>query len=143
MKKKRGFTLIELAVVVGITALMLVMAFPNFQGSKKRSALDDGEALVRRSLEMSRSRALTGAGGKNQGIRISANALTVFEDTYDSGALATFTLPPGVSTDQSDKDIIFKRLSGETGENVSIVISHSDGNSRAVEVRSEGTITPQ
>lgn len=133
----------ESMVVVGIATLVLITAFPNFHGSKRKSALDDGESLVRRSLEMSRSRAITGVGGKDQGVRISAGAITFFEGDFSSGMLTTFALPSGVSTDQSEKDIIFKRLNGETGEDVLIGIFHSSGGERKVVVQADGAITSQ
>lgn len=56
----RGFTLIELITVIGIMALMMVIAIPAFQSATKGSAVGIGAGHLVNTLALARAKAVTG-----------------------------------------------------------------------------------
>ncbi|OPX18346.1 type II secretion system protein GspH [candidate division WOR-3 bacterium 4484_100] len=59
MTKKRGFTLIELMVVIGIISIIIAIAVPNFAGIQQRARIRSGAQQIAQDLRQIRERALS------------------------------------------------------------------------------------
>lgn len=59
---QKGFTLIELMVVIGVIALISGLAIPNFTNYIDKQTQDQAESLIRTDLRFMVSRALNGSG---------------------------------------------------------------------------------
>ena len=105
----RGFTLLELIIVVAILAVLLWMAFPSFEGviadGKLRKSLDEFNKLVRAAQERSvnEHRAYL-VVWSNKDIFVQPEAFTKDEDkkpvanfVLEEGSAITLTLPAALT----------------------------------------------
>ncbi|MDO8558299.1 MAG: type II secretion system protein [bacterium] len=140
---QRGFSLIETLVVVGILSIIAVFALGSLRGVRSRAALSDGQILIVRALEEARNRAVTGAGTSDHGVHIEPGKIETFEGSvYIPGSGVESFLPPGVSTDQANAIVIFKRLVGQSSANPTIMLSNVSGATSTVAVTLDGAIIP-
>lgn len=61
--RQRGFSLIELMVVVAITAILLVIGLPSFQGSMRSNRVATATNELMSSFTLARSEAIRSPGG--------------------------------------------------------------------------------
>lgn len=61
--RQRGFSLIELMVVVAITAILLVIGLPSFQGSMRSNRVATATNELMSSFALARSEAIRSPGG--------------------------------------------------------------------------------
>lgn len=130
--KQKGFTLIELIVVVAILATLFTLILANYQGNKSRQALTQAVQKMILDLREAQNMAMSGSQINNQyygyGIYInigsggSNTSYIIFGETqpdsrvYDSGAdavIKTVNFPTGVniqsiSSDDGRADIFFE-----------------------------------
>ncbi|MEK7574893.1 MAG: type II secretion system protein [Patescibacteria group bacterium] len=133
MKKNRtrGFTLIEMLVVLSIGAILLFMVSGAFSKATYREALDKQTAIIISLLEQARSQTLSTKDDQSYGVHFEATKAVIFSGTtYSASApsnvvelvnplvrISTITLAGGVS------DILFQRLTGETSQSGTITLS--------------------
>ena len=104
MLKEKGFTAMELVIVVAIVAILASIAVPNFIAYNTRARLRGAESNLVANFELARATAIRENG--NVAVVFNANGLgyVVFEDFNSNWAqdgderlLRNITLPPGVS----------------------------------------------
>lgn len=90
MNKKKGFTLVELLVVVAIIAILMLLALPKFmdstKGAKIRTFEGNFRTVVSQAIQFS-----AGTGGKYTGIETSS-VKNFAESMKDKPAGATYTV---------------------------------------------------
>lgn len=140
-KHSSGFSLIEITLVAGITALVAVSGMIAIHASRNRALLEESKGTVLHALERTRSRAMNGIGSTSWGVLIDGDEVTEFEGTSYGAAIVTSfqNLPSPVTTDQSATEIIFSRVSGKSNASTTITISSPAG-SETVGVTVRGTV---
>lgn len=133
-KRKQGFSLIELAVVMGITALIAVVILLNMTGYRDRKELDNATRTMVSFLREARSRSVSQSSSTNWGVRFDNSTSTapfyaMFATSYSTSttlhyqrlpervAYATSSLPLGSVT-----DIMFTQLTGAASASTSIML---------------------
>ena len=143
-KTKFGFSLIEIMVVIGIFAVIATIASLNLSEKKKRTILEQAQATVVQAFEEARSKAATGFGEENHGIYVEQTKITVFEgDSYAAGIGNEMPLPSSVLTDQTNMTVIFERISAEPDTDGTIVITHTNGETKTIILTEDGKIIKQ
>lgn len=140
-KNGAGFTFIEILLVMGILTLLIGAAIATFHGRKEHIAFQEVKTSIILALEKARSRAETGFGTSNHGVRINGSDLTIFEDCFPPcGNDINITLPSFINVTPANVSVIFDRLTAQTGTNTDIIISNSGGETIAISIKEDGTI---
>ena len=105
-KKNRGFTLMELMIVIAIIAIMASIAIPNFIGWLPERRLDAGAQDILQGLQKSRSKAIMTNRNVIVTFNAAANSFTAFVDEEASNdqsagdlTIVNRNLPAGVVFD--------------------------------------------
>ncbi len=130
----RGFTYIELVIVLAILALIAVLSMATFQSVVRNSAGRVASQEIADALRDARSNTLAAKNDTVYGVRIASTSVTRFVGgtytsghasntvyTYEAGAYATGTLVIGPT------DIVFARLTGMPNATGSIFVHDMDG----------------
>lgn len=140
---KKGFTLIEVLIVIGITVLFAGAAFVNMKSALGKAPLDSGTASVSRAFETARNRAMQGVSGADWSVHLSKNEVVVFEGddwlAYSGGGEETL-LPPSVTTSETDATIVFEHLSGTPSAAIAVTVTHATAGSSDIEVNEIGAV---
>ena len=145
----RGFTLIELVVVLGVLALLASCALVISMDSYTSNTFSDQELLLVTALQKARSEAMNGtcigvcSAGLPHGVHVSATSITIFQgSTYAAGddtneviAFTSRTLQVAGVT-----EVVFAELSGNVSPTASITLSDSAGHTSTITVGSEGQL---
>ena len=146
---RKGFTLIEMVVVIAILVIVVVIAGASFGGIVERQELKRGAGLVRSTLEEARVRTLSSEGASQYGVHVATSTLTLFPGTtYTEGApdneIATLPARTHIaSTTLVGGDVVvFKRLSGATDNVGTITVSliADENESRTITIQQTGLI---
>ncbi len=143
LKNSAGMSLIEALVVIGILGLIITGSVISMKGKKDRIMFREAEAIILRSYEKARNRAETGFSTGDHGVDIIGNTITIFEDncsicesdinTYLPASVTVIPIP--------DSDVLFNRLTAETGKNTIITLTSSTGLTSIINIKPNGTIT--
>jgi len=140
MNNKKGFSLVEMVIVISIFALVASSVFVMFNETRNQAVLEDAQASVINALEQARSRAATGVGTTDHGVCIKENKIITFEGNSCPESGNVEELPPFVSTDKYETTtIIFNRLSSESSTSTTITLDYR-GATATVSVTQEGVI---
>ena len=144
--KKKGFTLLEMVIAISIIGVISSMVFQSISSARDKYYMSEAELTISRSLESARNRAMAGVHGLNYGVRIDDDIVKIFTgDLYSDGnVIITNILPSIINSDQIEKDIIFKKLSGEASDDLTIKITNDKTEEEAeISVTKEGVISLQ
>jgi len=159
---KNGFTALELIVVAGIMAFLMILTLANFHGFGQKSALDSEADKIASVLRQAQIWALTGQTSNNDryayGVHLSTCAsgncsYILFKDNettgnklYNAGEeIITYVIPTGVFFENvvpnvsGAADIVFLAplglvyINGSTGADESIIVlKHITGSQKSV-----------
>jgi prepilin-type N-terminal cleavage/methylation domain-containing protein len=120
-----GFTLIEIAIVIAITGLLVSMVISSFSKVGGTEALDTTVMTVMSVLNEAKSQAISSKNAASYGVRILPDQLISFENTYGTNNktitisnLVTIATSTGIGT-----DIIFNNVTAETSASGTITIT--------------------
>ncbi len=82
MSQKKGFTLIEILIVVILTALFLAMTVPFTINFYQQRLLDEETSKLANNLKIAQSRSITGKNNSSWGIRFFEDHYTLFMGDY-------------------------------------------------------------
>ncbi len=130
-KYKKGLSFIEVLLVIGVMALIAVIALSTFISFRKHSALAMDTDTVIGLLRQARNQTLSSKNSSAYGVHFTAPSVTLFTGSaYSAGAAdnQTFVLSSTdtiltISLTGGGSDVVFQRLTGETGQNGTIVLS--------------------
>ena len=142
-EKKRGFTIIELIVVLGIISLLCTLAFRfSFTGIRENEVSGAVQGFVfaaRQAQIVSRA----GEGNAPCGVYAQTGGITVFQGesyaTRDASLHRIFSVADSVSF-VGDTEIVFDHFTGKPDAGGVLVISSPGGPSVSVTINAEGMV---
>lgn len=154
-KYKKGFTLIEILVVLGILAIITTLIFNTFVDFRRKKALEADTKMVVEVLIEARNQTLTSQNSSQYGVHFSLSPvpqIVLFAGaTYVANAV-TNKVYPLASTDNiltvtlvgGGSNIVFNRLTGETNQSGTIILSSpSLSVTKSVTIYKTGSIESQ
>ncbi len=140
-EEKKGFSLIEVLVVIAIISIIATVVILNFGQTRNQALLEDGQASIISALELARSRAASGVGEARHGVRIEADRIIIFEEGNPDEE--TISLSPALSIGAGSwGEIFFDRISAKTDltDEKTIIIEHSSGQ-ETITISEQGVIS--
>lgn len=154
-KFKKGFTLIEILVVLGILAIITTLIFSTFVDFRRKKALEADTKMVVEVLSEARNQTLTSQNSSQYGVHFSLSPIPQIAlftgPTYVANAV-TNKIYPLTATDNiltitlvgGGSDIIFNRLTGETNQSGTIVLSSPNlSETKTITIYKTGSIESQ
>ena len=137
-KLQRGFSLMELMVVIAIVGVMAAIAIPSFSSWKDRQAVSNAASSLLKHLKQARNLAMA----ENRIVRIAFTTNSYTYDDNNSGvcvpckhhviAMSQFSGTIEVSTNRSSAPIIFSSR-GTIGQTVTVTVEvPGSGNSKGL-----------
>lgn len=131
---KKGFTLIELMIVMGIVATLTTFVTLNLTGSRKRVGVATAMQILEADLRGSQMRAMSGEG--SQEIVFAGDRYTLNPE----GFVVTMDPEITVTTTYSQNKITFAARSGEVGSGGTITVTDTTGGvTKTLSVNQYGT----
>ena len=153
MFNKKAFTLIEIILVVGITAALAGFLFVFSYGIKVQKDLDASINSVAAVVRDAQQKSITQEDMKKWGIHLEKSSIqiyNIFKDSYlTTNVFASYSLPPTLEFDNSDwggisKEIVFTQVDGlpVSGQDVIIIrILDDSSTAKQITISSNGTIS--
>ena len=146
---RRGFTLIEMVVVVGILAILLTLSFAVIQLFTGQVNLDTSSQQVLSTLQLARNRTLSSTGEQQHGVHFETSKYVLFEgSTYN--AMDTNNKEFNLSAVEiyeinisGGSDVIYDRIRGTTSNsgNVKIRLTADTTKAETILVNSSGSVS--
>ena len=141
--KKKGFTLIEIILVVALLVLMGGISVPIYQSLQVRKNLDVATYAITQNLRQAQALSQSGTGDITWGVRISTGNITLFKGINYSGRDTAFDenteissniVPSGIS------EIVFSKLFGEPQTTGDIILTNINNDTETITINPKGTI---
>jgi prepilin-type N-terminal cleavage/methylation domain-containing protein len=111
---KKGFTLVEMLVVLAIIAILLLIATPQFNKFRQAEVLNAASRDVLSSLEKARSNTLSSVNSSEYGVHFQSDQVIIFKGlTYSVGAVTNESI--SISEPASITNVTLGGVSGSTG----------------------------
>lgn len=147
MVTKKGFTLLELLIVVAVLAVLSAIVFSSFSAFRNSKVLDTAVEDVLTALSQARGDTLASKDGLQYGVHLQADKAVIYQGaTYSSsdpnnqnvvldGALeiTSITLTGG------GQNVLFDRLTGKTSQNGTFVIRVTNDTAKTRTITVNGT----
>ena len=115
-KRLKGFTLVELLLVIAIVAILAGVSFPYYSKILFRNSLSISNQAISQSLRRAQLLSQSGQSDSQWGIYAQANSLTLFSGatyaTRDSSLDELHNLSEGIVL-TGDTEIVFEKFTGE------------------------------
>lgn len=149
-KRKAGFALIELIVVIGIIAILVGLVLPGFNFFRRQSAVENAAQEIMNTLRLAQSKTLSSEGPNNFGVYFAADRFTLFTGQSfiaDDPANEEHVLDASVRVSDinlaGSSIIVFARLTGQTDNtgSISVELTSDPAQSKTVFIDSSGIIS--
>jgi len=149
-ERQRGFTIIELLVVMGMSAVLLAIAVVAIARPQQRNSVETVTNVLVSDLKQQQLLSMEGDSGSQttaqaHGIRITASGYTSFTGSAFTGSSNNYTVnfPQGITASFTPLplDIIFNKHSGETAPVSNLVIQDSTNDKRTFTINRLGGIS--
>ncbi len=150
VRRKQGFSLLEIVIVVAIISVLTVIVIGSFSSFRNRQGLEGATHGVLAALSRARSQTLSGKNSYAYGVHLTASAATIFRGmSYDPATttnesfvldsrfeIATISLAGG------GQDVRFARLTGKTSDTGTFIVRQTGDASvsRTISVNGEGIV---
>ncbi len=153
---KKGFTIVELIIVIGIAAVIGVVALTNLGGRKAKSDLDATVSRMVALLREAQSRSTAQASSTSWGVHFehTAGGLQLYAlyaggSWSSSNARGTYRLPAGVAYDAaslsagSSTDVTFTQVTGKISATTTVKIYSlgTTAKSSTLQIAPSGAVT--
>lgn len=154
-KIRNGFSLLELLIIVGALAILMILAVPSLNFFKKESALMNNAEEIISGLRVAQTKTLASTGPSQWGVYFnnvsSPHQYVLFKGSSYAGRDASFDevykLPAyaefyEINLNGGGKEIVFSRISGATSQygNVKIKLTTDASKNKIISVDSSGRI---
>ena len=142
---RRGFTLLELLVVIGSMAVLAAIGIPTFQVMRKNVMLSSQAQEIVSTLRVAQTRSITSQDGTPHGVYFDTNSYALYGDDWAAPAYSKTTdLQNGVEILQgSGTELTFGRLTGNASSSLTVVVGYDGGKQKTITVEPVGKITIQ
>jgi len=122
---KKGFTLIEVLIVVTVLAILFSLSFPSFSFFKKKSQLNSSTEEILTLLRLAQSKTLRAQSDNNWGVYFRENEVILFKGPNYNSRIIEFDrrskLPEIIKISSIDligggAEIVFQRLTGTAAQ---------------------------
>ena len=128
MINKKGFTLIEILVVIGVISILIVMAAAGLRLFEGKTQLKSQAQNILTILELARTKTLASEGASQYGVRFEQDKYILFKGSaYQEGEEnnKTYQLPGQLKINSIDLTgegdiVVFQRLSGQASSSGTI-----------------------
>ncbi len=132
VKEKKGFTMIEILIVLAIIAIMIAVVLPSFSQMRKNEVLKSAVEDVASAINKAKSQSQSSIDSSEYGVHFETNQAVIFSGTAYSAVAASnqrvaITSPASITSitlSGGGSDIYFDRLSGEPNKTGTITISN-------------------
>lgn len=146
---RKGFTLLEVLIVVTIVGILATLSVSYYSGSQYRSKLNDAASEIVQTLRRAQSKAVAGEAGEPFGVHLESDGFVLFEGSAyvsEGENNESFSLPSGIeaydiSLNGGGSDVVFVELEGSTDDYGSFSIRISGDLSKTVNISEEGAVT--
>lgn len=143
-KFNTGFSLVEVMIVIGIFALFIGFSDSVFTNFKTFNETKIATQSIVQAIRHAQSNASKIKENDKWGAYITSQNATIFKgNSYalrDNNFDQVIALPRGITID-SDTEIVFEKVTGETNDVGTITVTDSDGNENDIFINEKGTIT--
>ncbi len=121
LSKKRGFTLIELMVVIALSAVILTLTIATFASFSDFQSVDKDAETVASYLLKAKNETTNAKSSKQYGVKFASSSITFFEGTaYSASAPSNVVYTVSKKTEMSSASltggataVYFQRVSGK------------------------------
>lgn len=144
IKVKRGFTLVEVMLVIGILGVIVGLAIPFYQSFQISSALDNAGQEIVQALRNTQAKAIASQGLESQGVHFGTNQFIVFSGaTYNpvDPDNEIFELSNTIDiTSSGSNEVVFSVGEGLPDTQPVITITSSNNESKVISINALGRI---
>lgn len=152
-KLERGFTLVELTIVIGIVLILFGLSWINFTSLPSRATLQTDSVALINDLKSQQMLAMTGDTGgsgveSDYGIHFESGSYTLFKgNTYTPGASGNFSVDLGnanlsfTNITFPNSIIVFAKGSGEMAPGEVSITDALTGNVKTIKLNKYGATT--
>lgn len=142
IKMQKGFTLIEIILVIAIISILSVSVFTASSRFLITNHLDNSVNNLISSLRTAQINAMNTKGDGNWGVKIENKTITLFfGESYSSRNSVydeTFKIPASVSV--ADTEVVFEKVTGDVSSQININLSDNTGSTAQVSINQEGIV---
>jgi prepilin-type N-terminal cleavage/methylation domain-containing protein len=127
---KKGFTLLELVVTIGILGIMVYAVFTSLTTTNSRQTLDKNALGLAELLEQARVLTVDSKNSSQYGVHLATTSATLFSGTTYSSASSSnqiYSLGTTISISSisvgGGSDVIFNRITGTTNNSGTVTLS--------------------
>ena len=137
--RRRGVTLLELVVVLGLVGILLTIALPRTNAARRQLTLDAAAHQLRMDLSHARVEAVK----RNTAVRVAKSTSTTYTVSYGSPPtiIATRTLPEGATFGLTTPDTVMFASFGPSPTGPQTYLLTYMSSSKAVRVNASGMVT--
>ena len=149
---KRGFSLIELLVVIGIIVILMVLAVPSYYFFQKQSDLTSSTEEIINTLRLAQNKALASEGASQYGVYFDQTTTPHQFILFKGGSYAArdslfdniHELPGSVEIYDinlgGEQEVVFNRLIGDTSQSgdISLRLINNPGETKTVYIENSG-----
>lgn len=125
---RHGFTLVELAVVIGITAIIVVATVPLYSFFQTYSSMNSSKAEVVQHMRLTETLARSDRGGSAYGIKFEPHQYTIFRGLSYAARTPSqdrlFTIPSNITL-SGITEIIFTQHTGLPSTAGTLTLTHA------------------
>lgn len=149
LKNKRGFTIVEILIVLGIMGLVTILTVGVFSNFKNQESLDKTSGLVIEILRQAKHSTIDSKNSNQYGVHFDPNSVVLYVGpTYSdiSPSNQTYLLNSDIvvystNLNGGGNDVLFNKVTGETNNNGTIVLrSQTDGTTKTITIYKTGLI---
>lgn len=154
-KMKKGFTLIEILVIIGIMVILVALAIPSYRFFQKESDLNNSAEEIINTLRLAQNKTLASEEASKYGVYFDAvstpNQYTLFKgENYASRdssfdeihKLSSFLEIYEISLAGGEPEVVFDRISGTTSQfgSISIGLKDNPAKTKTIYVENSGRV---
>ncbi len=141
---KRGFTLVEMMLVIGILVIIAGLAIPFYQSFQISSALDNAGQEIIQSLRNAQSKAMSSQGLSSYGVHFDTNQFVIFKGNIYNPVDAEneiFEVANTVDiTSNGSYNVVFSVGEGLPDAQPIITVTSSNNKSKSISINELGRV---